>query len=156
MIILTDQGQRYDIIFEANQTIGNYWMHALPATQCSANNNEDGILAIVRYEGSNFFVDPNSTPFIPSDNLCVDEQGLVPVVPRNVGKFSEGDTLDINLIPENGLVKWTINASSFQIDYENPTLLLVDNHDISYPSQYNVISLNGTEETVRTLYLLIC
>jgi hypothetical protein len=70
-------------------------------------------------------------------------------VPRNVGKFTEGDTLDISLIPENGLVRWTINASSFEIDYENPTLLLVDNHDPSYPSQYNVISLNGTDETVH-------
>lgn len=128
-------------------------MHALPALQCSANNNEDGILAIVRYEGSNPFVESNSTPFVPSDILCLDEQGLVPVVPRNVGKFSEGDVLDISLIPENGLVRWTINGSSFQVDYEDPTLLLVDNHDPSYPSQYNVITLNGTEETVHTSFM---
>lgn len=128
-------------------------MHALPALQCSANNNEDGILAIVRYEGSNPFVESNSTPFVPSDILCLDEQGLVPVVPRNVGIFSEGDVLDISLIPENGLVRWTINGSSFQVDYEDPTLLLVDNHDPSYPSQYNVITLNGTEETVHTSFM---
>jgi hypothetical protein len=144
-------GQRYDIIFEANQAGGNYWMHALPALGCSAINNLNNILAIVRYEGSDKKADPTSTPFVPSDTNCEDETGLVPVVPRNVGKFSSGDTFDISLIPANGFVQWTINASSFQIDYEDPTLLLVDNYDPKYPSQYNVVSLNGTEETVSLL-----
>ena len=69
-------GQRYDVIFEANQDVDNYWMHALPATQCSANNNENNILAIVRYEGANPYVEPNSTPFVPSDNLCVSSRGM--------------------------------------------------------------------------------
>ena len=128
-------------------------MHALPATGCSANDNLNNILAIVRYTGSDPTADPTSKPFVPDNAVCEDEQGLVPVVPRNVGKFSYGDSLNVNLIPQNGLVKWTINASSFLIDYENPTLLLVENHDDTYPSQYNVVSLNGTEETVPFLAL---
>src|ERR1700721_4610672 len=116
-------GQRYDIIFEANQPVDNYWIHALPALGCSANDNLNNILAIVRDEGSTTGIDPTSTPYVPSTTLCQDEQGLVPVVPRNVGTFGYGDTLDVSLIPENGLVKWTINASSFVTDYSDPTLL---------------------------------
>jgi len=135
-------------VFEANQAVGNYWIHALPALFCSANNNLNGILAIVNYEGADTSSLPTSTPFTPSDTNCEDETGLVPVVPRPVGTFSEDSSLDINLIPQDNLVSWTINGSSFFIEYNNPTLLLVEDHDDSFPSSYNVVELNGTDSTV--------
>jgi L-ascorbate oxidase len=146
-------GQRYDIIFEANQEIGNYWMHALPALGCSANNNLNNITAIVRYEGANQHALPDSIPFVPSDTNCEDETGLVPVVPLNVGTFTdEGDSLDISIIPEGNLVSWNVNASSFFIDYANPTLLLVDEHNDTFPGSYNVVELKGDQNTVSPLW----
>jgi len=144
-------GQRYDIIFEANQAVDNYWIHALPATQCSANDNQNGILAIVRYDGADTTADPTSTPYIPSNTNCQDESSLVPVVPRNVGTLSFGEDLNVTLTSPNNIVKWTINNSSFQTNYSDPTLLMIDDHNPNYPGSFNVISLTGTEETVTPI-----
>jgi len=148
--MLTRKGQRYDIIFEADQEVGNYWMRALPALGCSANFNLNGILAVVRYDGSSPSALPNSTAFVPSDTNCEDETGLVPVVPISPGILSEEGNLNVSIIPDNGLVTWNINLSPFFINYSDPTLLLVEDHNPKYPDSYNVVSLNGTDDTVIT------
>jgi len=140
-------GQRYDVIFEANQDVDNYWMRAVPASDCSAQLNPDGIRAIVRYEGSDPTAEPTSTPYPITSTACVDETGLVPVVPRNVGNLAYGNEEDIGVIVDN-YIKFTINNSSLLIDWSNPTLLLVDNHDPTYPRDFNVVQLNGTATTV--------
>ena len=54
----------------------------------------------------------------------------------------------------NDYIKFTINGSSVEIDWDNPTLLLADNLDDSFPGTYNVISLNGTSTTVIILLKL--
>jgi FtsP/CotA-like multicopper oxidase with cupredoxin domain len=138
-------GQRYDIIFEANQNAGNYWMRAVPATSCSATLNPDGARAIVRYDGANH-EDPTSVPYTPTME-CVDEHQLVPVVHIDPGNFAFGEKVDISVIVDN-YVKFTVNGSSMFIDWSEPTLLLADNHDSRYPAGYNVVSLNGTKDTV--------
>jgi hypothetical protein len=127
-------------------------MRALPALGCSANFNLNGILAVVRYDGSNPTALPNSTAYVPSDTNCEDETGLVPVVPKSPGLFSEDGNLNISIIPQNGLVTWTINLSQFFINYSDPTLLLVEDHNLKYPDSYNVVSLNGTDDTVIPLF----
>src|SRR5271156_1709715 len=105
-------GQRYDIIFEANQASANYWMRALPQLGCSSNQNENGIQAIVSYEGQDPAVLPTSTPWVPADTNCEDETGLVPVVVRNVGTFRQSGTLDISIIPNGNIVTWNIISTS--------------------------------------------
>ena len=121
-------------------------MRAAPATECSANNNADGIRAIVRYQGADETVEPASTPYSIGTE-CADEVNLVPVVKRNVGNFAYGNQMDVNIIFDN-YIKFTLNGSSLFLDWKDPTLLKVENFDPSYPSAYNVISLNGTAETV--------
>ena len=144
--------QRYDIVFEASQHVGNYWMRAVPATGCSANLNPDGAKAIIHYEGANDS-EPASTAYTTTPE-CVDETDLTPVVPIDPGHFAYGNEVDISVIVDN-YVKFTINGSSMSIDWSNPTLLLADNHDPDYPASYNVVSLNGTDDTVRTSYTAI-
>ena len=129
--------------------VDNYWMRATPATDCSANNNADGIRAIVRYQGADTTVEPTSTPYTPGTD-CVDETQLVPHVVRNVGTFSYGDEMDVSIVFD-GYIKFTLNGTSLFLDWNNPTLLLVEDHDPSYPTAYNVVSLNGTAETVGIL-----
>jgi hypothetical protein len=129
-------------------------MRALPALGCSANFNLNGILAVIRYDGSDPTALPNSTAYVPSDTNCEDETGLVPVVPKSPGIFSEDGNLNISIIPNNGLVTWTINLSQFFINYSDPTLLLVEDHNPKYPDSYNVVSLNGTDDTVIPLPLI--
>lgn len=140
-------GQRYDIVFKANQIIDNYWMRAVPATNCSANLNPNGIRAIVRYVGANSTSDPTSTPFNISSTECKDETGLVPIVPKSVGSLTTGEEVSLAVI-KNNTVKFVLNDSSLFIDWDNPTLLMVDSMNMTFPPEYNVISISGTSDTV--------
>lgn len=145
----TDSGQRYDIIVEANQDVDNYWMRLIATSGCSNIANKD-LTAIVRYDDASTD-DPTSTAYVPDNEICEDETNLVPVVVRNAGLFSYSSGMNITLAKSNGIFSWLINGSTFLIDWSDPTLLLVDDYDPSYPSQYNVLDLNGTEETVKPL-----
>jgi iron transport multicopper oxidase len=49
-------GQRYSVVLEANQPIGNYWIRALPLN-AGRNFSEFNNVAILRYEGA-----PNENP----------------------------------------------------------------------------------------------
>jgi hypothetical protein len=140
-------GQRYDIVFEANQPFGNYWMRAVPASGCSANLNPNGIRAIVRYAGANSTSDPTSAAFNISSMECKDETGLIPVVPKNVGSLTTQEEVSLASIRDS-YVKFVLNNSSLFIDWDNPSLLMVDNMNTTFPPEYNVISINGTSDTV--------
>lgn len=125
-------------------------MRAVPAANCSTTKTPNGALGIVRYAGSDPSTDPTTTGY-PVSPECADETQLVPVVPKNAGQFAYGNEVDIAAIKDN-YVKFTINGSSLLIDWSNPTLLLADNRDPTYPSSYNVVSLNGTDDTVDPLF----
>jgi hypothetical protein len=43
-------GERYDVIIDANQAVGNYWFRAVVMTACGSNNNAN-IQSIFSYEG---------------------------------------------------------------------------------------------------------
>jgi len=121
-------------------------MRAVPASACSATLNPEGARAIVHYDGAD-----NSEPSTTGYSVlpdCVDETGLVPVVPKNAGQFAYGNEVDVAVIKDN-YVKFTVNGSSLLLDWSHPTLLLAENRDPNYPASYNVVSLNGTKDTVR-------
>lgn len=138
---------------EANQEIDNYWMRLIATSGCSNVANTD-LTAVIRYGGESTTDDPTSTAYIPDNQNCEDETNLVPIVVRDAGDFSFSSGMDIALARTNGIVSWEINGSTFRIDWSDPTLLLVENFDPSYPARYNVLELNGTEETVQTLTML--
>jgi hypothetical protein len=122
-------------------------MRLIATSGCSNVVNKD-LTAIVRYDGASTG-DPNSVAYVPSNQVCEDETDLVPIIARNAGPFSYGSGMNISLAVTNKIFSWVINnGSSFKIDWEDPTLLLVDNYDPTYPAQYNVLELNGTETTV--------
>lgn len=154
--VIADLGQRYDIIFEANQQVGNYWMRAVPAAGCSVIGNADGIRAIVRYEGADDSADPTSIPFTITDTECKDETGLVPIVPRNVPTLSYGQQANISVIEDvqTQIFEFAIDGSSLLIDWDSPSLLLAEGSDPSFPTSYNVVQLNGTSETVYSFFHL--
>ena len=137
------------MIVAADQPPANYWMRAVTATGCSANFNGNGIQAIVRYSGTNQTSDPTSTPYDISTMVCQDETGLVPIVPVNLGFLSYGEELPLDLVTEN-YVKFLLNGTSLFIDWDNPTLLQAENLDPTFPDDDNVISLNGTSDTVTS------
>ena len=128
-------------------------MRAVPGRDCSVNNNPDNIRAIVRYDPAST-LNPDSIAFPITDTECKDETGLVPIVPKNVGTITARQEADVSIIRDvkDNLLKFAINGSSLLIDWNNPTLLLAEKSDPSFPTQYNVINLNGTSDSVKTLY----
>ena len=128
-------------------------MRAVSATSCSDNLNPNGIRAIVRYENDcsvdvGCTAEPNSTPHNISSMECKDEIGLVPVVPKDVGALTSGEEVTIDTIQTN-YFKFIINGSSLFIDWDNPTLFMVDSMTGNFPDAYNIVSLNGTSATVH-------
>jgi hypothetical protein len=124
-------------------------MRLIATAGCSNVVNTD-LTAIIRYVGAGSG-DPSSTAYVPADQICEDETGLVPVVVRDVQPFSYGSgmtiTVDQDTLFNDGLFLWDINGTSFVIDWEDPTLLLLDDNE-PFPLAYNVLELNGTEATV--------
>lgn len=128
--IRANRGQCYNVIFEANQEAENYWMRAIPAPDCCSNFNADGIRAVVRYEGAaDNTTDPTSNPFNITSTEWKDETGLIPVVPKNVGLLNYGEEMNLAVDLNSAYVTFTLNGSSLFIDWDNPTLLMVENLD---------------------------
>jgi FtsP/CotA-like multicopper oxidase with cupredoxin domain len=89
-------GQRYEVIVEADQEPGNYWMRTDMLSGCANMNGfgNQSTTAIWRYEGQDEKALPTSTTKhpVPSAGLpCVDEPyaSLVPVVPCKSWKFDQ-------------------------------------------------------------------
>ena len=46
------EGQRFDIVFDADQPVGNYWLRAMWQVQDFAMALPNNTLGIIRYEGA--------------------------------------------------------------------------------------------------------
>lgn len=114
-------GQRYDIIFETNQEVGNYWLRvgvpALSPTGASVCGNsaiyanKDVVVgAIVSYEGAGDAW-PTSEAY-PNDGTCKDEV----IAPWFTTPMSGGyklEALNVTLSgPSAHVVNWFINGST--------------------------------------------
>lgn len=124
-------------------------MRLIATAGCSNVLNTD-LTAIIRYEGAGSG-DPTSTAYVPPNQICEDETGLVPINVRDVQPFSYGSGMDVTIDQDSlfntGIFKWDINGSSFLIDWKDPTLLLIDEQR-PFPTSYNALELNGTQTTV--------
>jgi iron transport multicopper oxidase len=114
-------GQRYSVVVNANQPIGNYWLNA-PFTGGSPANNlhQNATLsrAIIRYKGARA-VDP-TTPMTPGPTTgLLLESELRPLVPTRVQKPDVSMTF--NLVVTTGKAQWNINNVSY-LPPQVPTL----------------------------------
>lgn len=144
--LLIGIAQRYDIVVEANAAIGNYWLRAIWETACSANDNPNNILGIVRYLGANNTSDPTSIVGNFSDN-CGDEplSNLVPYLELDVGDPATEKELDLSGNFGN-LFTWAINSSSLRLNLTDPTFLRIVNNEQTFPTDYNAISVPVVNE----------
>ena len=138
-------GQRYDIVINANQDIGNYWLRADIGTQCGRNRMTGRIRSIIRYEGA-----PETEPVsegIAKSTGCYDED-VTPWVSNEVPRdqFMEAVKyfhMGFNVSTVNGpLVQWLINGSDMRVDWSKPTLDYVIDGDYSFESRRNVYEIN--------------
>jgi hypothetical protein len=76
--LLTPQSSRYDVILNATETSGNYWIRAIPQVACSDNDNADNIKGILKYDSTDS-TEPTTSAYTYTDS-CDDEDvsDLVP------------------------------------------------------------------------------
>lgn len=149
--ILIGIGQRYEVVVNATEDSGDFWMRAIWQTACSSNGagNVNDILAIVRYDSSST-ADPTSTSdAISITSTCGDEPAasLVPHLALDVTSSTVTDELAISFDAAT-LFTWTINTSSLYLNWSDPTILRIANDDTIWPTDYNVEPLTSVDEWV--------
>lgn len=159
--VLVASGQRYDVVVEADQAVGNYWLRAVYQTACNQNDNEnkDNILGIVRYSGltgTATTADPTTkaTGSITIDS-CGDEPyaSLVPHVEKTVGSSDVSDNVNLSFyydLPEL-VFHWTLGGKTLLVDWAAPTILEVfraGGTSPAFPAESNVVSVDAVGEWV--------
>ncbi|PLB34160.1 multicopper oxidase-domain-containing protein [Aspergillus candidus] len=148
--VVITSGQRYDIIFEADQDVGNYWMRTEYQSVCNMLDiDRNDIRGILHYEGAEPDVEPTSEkwPILPA---CGDEpyDKLVPYVAKDVDVADTQEDLGIGWFYEKDLVfHWAINTKPLTIDWGHPTDLLAAQHAVEYPEETNVYNISGNQWT---------
>ncbi|KAG9234870.1 putative laccase-2 [Amylocarpus encephaloides] len=148
-------GQRYDIIVDANATVGDYWLRAGWVLACGQNGNADEITAIIRYDASST-ADPTTTSAITTAATCGDEPAasLVPHLAMNVEAVNNFQQLDLG-VSFVGYTHWLLNGSSLLLDWADPTTLKVFNNESIFPTEYNVQPLENTSaEDIWTYWVI--
>ncbi|KAF2791621.1 multicopper oxidase [Melanomma pulvis-pyrius CBS 109.77] len=151
---VTDQitmniGQRYDVIINANQTAGNYWLRVSPG--CGKNKIQDAgvpLGAILHYSGAPEG-NPNSTG-VTMRTTCNDETNLVPFVinqvPRSVVPAAR--ELALNRFvdqSQNFLFRWTLNGSTQIVNWETPSLQTALEGKSNYGNNSNVHEMKNAD-----------
>ncbi|KAK7564790.1 Cupredoxin [Phyllosticta citricarpa] len=135
-------GQRYDVIFTANQdsVASDFWMRAVAQVACSPIKNSKDIKAILHYGNST--KTPTTSAFTYTDE-CTDfpMTDLVPYLPMNA---ESGTTLrEAATIGKNsaGYYKWSLNSTSMVVEWADPTLSSVWNNETNFTASNAVIEL---------------
>ena len=139
-------GQRYEVIVEADQGSGDFWLRSTLQNACgTGNDNGDNILGIVRYN-SNSTDDPTTTSGSFAD-VCGDQDlaDLVPYLAIDVGVASENETLDVARL-QGAYNLWSINASSLYLNWSSPTTMLAYEGVSAFPTDYNIYALESVNE----------
>ncbi|KAF2733177.1 hypothetical protein EJ04DRAFT_277551 [Polyplosphaeria fusca] len=141
-------GQRYDVIINANQTVGNYWMRVMIGTACGNNKildaNLPNIGAILSYSGAES--GNPTTSGVTMRTGCDDEalSNLVPFVKNDVPKSVVPTELDLNNLPQTppeNLFRWTIDDSSHVVDWNEPTLEVALGEGNDFGNNSNVYTI---------------
>ncbi|KAH9008532.1 laccase C [Lactarius hengduanensis] len=109
-------GQRYSVVLNANQPIGNYWLRSVPnvGNQGFAGGTN---VAILRYRGA-IPRDPSPDPTrnIPASVLPLKETDLHPLVPTPVpgSPIPGGADVNMNLDSQEGLGRFLVNGVPFE------------------------------------------
>lgn len=149
-------GQRYDVIVTADQesVATDFWMRAIPQVACSESDNVDGIKGIIHYGTSTGT--PTTTGYSYTDE-CLDELStdLVPFLSKTVGAvtITNEEAVSVTTNTDN-FFRWTLNATSLLINWENPTLLQQYN-DVAASSFSNTSHLIDLPNAGEWVYIVI-
>ncbi|KAJ2892353.1 uncharacterized protein MKZ38_009949 [Zalerion maritima] len=148
-------GQRYDVVVEASADAGNYWLRAGWTDACVMNGSPEDMTGIIRYDSSST-EDPDTTSAVEASDSCGDEPlaSLVPYLSLDVTNtpIITSEALDFVF---DDYFKWTINSSSFCLDWKNPTLLQIFNNQSVFPTEYNVVSVEPSQTNESEWLVLV-
>ncbi|KAF2660090.1 multicopper oxidase [Lophiostoma macrostomum CBS 122681] len=135
-------GQRYDVIINANQTEGNYWLRVgTGGGRCDGpNTNAANIRGIFAYGNSTEPLDSANSTGITLPTGCDDETNIVPFVKTDIPQDTPEElTLGFtNTQAAGNLVQWLIDGVSLRVDLKDPTLLNVLNGNDTFEATENV------------------
>jgi FtsP/CotA-like multicopper oxidase with cupredoxin domain len=143
-------GQRYDVIIDASQPVGNYWFNATlgGGGSCGASNNLFPA-AIFSYQGA-----PNSLPTnrgTPITADCHDTTGFTPIISRSAdpSTFAANEKeLSVSLttaVTNRGTIfSWQVNGSSIDVQWEKPILQYIAEKNYTFPRAANVVEITAT------------
>ncbi|KAI5203887.1 hypothetical protein E4T39_03894 [Aureobasidium subglaciale] len=134
-------GQRYEIIVEADQDVGDYFLRFDNQNACASTINSDDIRGIIHYAGSPGLTPTSTAHTYPrKDNgvggilgTCEDEPlaSLVPVLKKTVS--SPRETVQHDLLVSNSnainLYRWYLDGTTFQANWADATLYSIINND---------------------------
>ncbi|KAL1625475.1 hypothetical protein SLS56_007369 [Neofusicoccum ribis] len=137
--------QRYDVIVTANQDAiaSDFWIRAIPQLACSENDSTDNIKGILHYGTNTTISTPNTTAYSFTD-ACVDEDAsnLVPIVSKDAGTLYYNTTEPVDITTDSaGFLRWTMNSTSMQISWEDPTLLQIYNGNTTFSNSSGVVQV---------------
>jgi FtsP/CotA-like multicopper oxidase with cupredoxin domain len=132
-------GQRYDVIVEANQAVGSYFLRAATQGACpsTCDNTAFGLAnGIIKYSGASDALPTTSPSFTPGDvaGICQDEllSKLVPVVTVSAGSSSAfaaqastipaGQLSTVATANDGAVFRWYLNGNTMDINPGLPTL----------------------------------
>ncbi|CZR70195.1 related to laccase precursor [Phialocephala subalpina] len=148
-VLSIGMGQRYDIIVNATETSGNYWIRAIPQTACSNNDNSDNIKGILKYDSTNT-TEPDTSAYSYDDN-CDDEDSsdLVPYLSLDASTDTTEDDFAVTVGKNSdSLFRWYMAGTTFVAEWDDPTLLQIYNNDTDYTTSSHVIELDTANEWV--------
>jgi len=132
-------GQRYDVIVEADQPVSAYFLRAVTQTACPSSCQNNGLgpaNGILEYEGANgTFPTSNFGNKTAADfAICADEpiEKLVPHFKKSAGSLAEFQASVKTLPGGNGapgpvgssgvVFRWFLNNAVINVTYTQPTL----------------------------------
>ena len=147
-VLSIGMGQRYDVILNATESSGNYWIRAIPQTECSDNDNADNIKGILKYDSTDS-TEPTTSAYTYTDS-CDDEDvsDLVPYYALDASDDATEDDFAVTVGKSNNLFKWYMAATTFVVEWDDPTLLQIYNDDTNFTTSSHVIELDTAEEWV--------
>jgi FtsP/CotA-like multicopper oxidase with cupredoxin domain len=139
-------GQRYDVIVEANQPVGNYWLNATLEAQNNCGHSVNPFpAAIVQYDGASSTALPTNRG-TPLTATCNGEKGFSPIVKRTVSSsLFQPSTLPVSLefpTTDRGQVfEWRVKNTPISVEWEHPVLEYVFQGNTSFPAKANLIEV---------------
>jgi FtsP/CotA-like multicopper oxidase with cupredoxin domain len=133
-------GQRYDVIVEANQGVGSYFLRAATQGACpsTCDNTAFGLAnGIVKYKGASDDLPTSAPNFTPGDvaGICQDEPitSLVPIVTKSAGSSSAfaaqastlpaGELSTVATTDDGAVFRWYLNGNTMDV---NPGLTTLE------------------------------